>query len=131
MSTPDTFCAFIGGHMGPSYKVEFASDVLTYTRMSRGYEEEEVVAIEPTDDDWRAFTKTLDELDIWSWEEHYPNHSGICDGTHWRIQLEFGGRTLESSGTNNYPSVETTTDRSPFNTFKNALEALLGGREFR
>lgn len=137
MTRPDEFYASIGGYMGPSYRVELDDGVLVYTRMDSGYEEAEVVELQPSDEEWSAFLKALDEIGVWSWEEQYRD-SEVCDGTHWSFRIEVDGRRLETSGSNDYPGLsiieaqeKNEEPHAPFRAFEEAVRELIGGREFR
>lgn len=137
MTQPDEFYAFIGGYMGPSYRVELRDGLIEYTRSGDAYETEETAEIEPTDDQWAPFLNVLDDVDFWNRKRRYED-SQILDGTHWTIRIAVHGRRHESSGSNDYPGPsleeqlsEGATDERPFKQFTAAVEELLGGRDFR
>lgn len=136
MTRPDEFHASIGGYMGPSYRVELEDGVLIYTKMGRGSEEQQVVELQPTDEDWSEFLETLDDIDVWSWKKRYEN-PGVCDGTSWSFRIAVDDRKLETSGNNAYPGLSHTEafernepSHAPFDAFTEALQTLVGGRKF-
>ena len=136
MTRPDEFYASIGGYMGNSYRVELEDDLLIYTQMGRKDEEQEVVELEPSDEQWSEFLATLDDIDVWAWQQRYKN-PGICDGTSWSFRIAVDDRRLETSGSNNYPGLSHTEafkrdekSHAPFQAFTEALRKLIGGREF-
>jgi hypothetical protein len=51
----------------------------------------------PSPEQWAAFGRSLDEIDIWSWRSEYPN-PGILDGTQWGLDIEYPDRSVHWHG---------------------------------
>jgi hypothetical protein len=66
----------------------------------------------PTTIAWRQFGQSLDENHVWNWLNNYPAQPAETKGLVWHIAIHWGTRTVESSGTNGYPSVEDVTKAS-------------------
>jgi hypothetical protein len=113
----------IGGHFGPSYEVTLKKGRLTYMywpprdSCSRELEtplepelrqllglkpQPQPEEIQPSAKQWRAFRRTLDRLDIWSWQRKYSDPF-VCDGTGWSAEIVYPDRSLVSSGYNCFP----------------------------
>lgn len=66
----------------------------------------EPLNIQPTEEQWIKFWKTMDEIDIWNWKEHYePIDIDFLDGIQWRIKIARDNRKIESRGSNAYPAL--------------------------
>ena len=90
--------------------------------------------VEPTDEQWRAFRRTLDYINVWQWQAHYPN-PGVCDGTNWSFEVAYSDHALDTGGDNNYPDAqgEPTNLLDQTKTFDRLLRAFtrLAGRTFQ
>lgn len=131
---PVHFSASIGGFMGASYTVELRDGVLTYTSSERGHRNEKQTKLTPTSEEWRAFRKTLDDLEVWQWRADYPNN-GTADGTQWSLQIAYLDRTLNTRGDNNYPDARGQPNGKPeptkvFQRYLAAIRKLIGGGNF-
>jgi hypothetical protein len=145
---PERLEVGIGGHFGPSFSVELDGvESVTYRRTKRrekdpweiGSSEEWVTEsklIRPTPERWAAFRAALDQLDVWSWQPHYPN-PGVCDGTGWTVELSYSDRSLVSSGDNCFPDrtgapicITEAKSGDTFDQFCRAVSSLVG-RKFR
>ena len=115
---PQFFTTSIGGFPGPYYALVLNGDVLEY---SSG-DNDPKVAIEPTIKQWKAFRRSLDNLDVWNWRQDYQPESVICDGTSWSLDLGWGERHIQSSGSNSYPP--------NLGHFLSAVRRLIGNLEF-
>ena len=118
---PSVFRAGIGGYTGDSFALEFDGDTLSYTPSGYGFEERASSVVVPTLDEWGAFRRTLDRIGTWNWDHRYEE-VGVCDGTSWSVEIRWGDRELDSSGSNAYPP--------KFDGFLKAVRKLLGGLPF-
>ena len=70
---------------------------------------------------------------MWDWLPRYDNHD-IVDGTSWGVRVGYEGKSIESSGSNSFPRAPEETKNSYgtelFQSFTEAVSALLGGRSF-
>ncbi len=78
---------------------------------------------EPSDFEWRAFVRRLDELDAWSWRSSYQPAEDVRDGYEWSALVEIGGRRLASRGYMAYPGGR---GRETWDAFLLAVESLVG-----
>jgi hypothetical protein len=90
------------------------------------------VTVSPTDEDWRAFSDTLDSLRVWRWQNEYVLR--ILDGTDWALEIAWGDRSVKSIGCNCYPMADgrpcTSGNSTPtFDRFLVAVSKLVGGLE--
>ena len=125
--------AYVGGYFGPSYSVEFTDQTLIYMARSDGFPDPASPRVEPTAEQWRAFRRALDKINVWQWQAHYPN-PGVCDGTGWSFEVAYSDHALDSGGDNNYPDAQGDPTNSPeeTKTFDRLLRAIrkLTGRPF-
>ncbi len=70
-----------------------------------------------TSEQWEAFWKQVDLLDVWSWTEY---HRVARDGWKWSLELQRGDRQVTASGRNAKPDNYTE--------FRRCLNQLVGGR---
>ena len=154
---PKRLCIGIGGFSGPCYSVTFKKGRLIYTYSARGPSGGEPKPewpldpklrelmgleplpgpdeIQPSPRQWRAFRKTLDRLDIWSWQRKYSDPF-VCDGTGWSAKIVYSDRSLVSGGSNCFPGRDgralSISVHERDNTFENFCRAVgrLIGREF-
>ena len=131
-----------GGIFPPNYFVSLDGDRLIYT--VKGYDyatNKELVRtreFRPSPQQWEAFWKSMDEVDVWNWKPSYE-HKRLADGTHWSVELAHNGRTIRSQGRILFPgkesqSLETeyTDDRGPiFEKYLEAVRKLIGDEAFR
>lgn len=133
---PKRFDAYIGGFGGTSYHVELQGDILRHTtNEAEHYKKPRHATITPSEEQWREFRETLDDLQVWRWRAEYPN-PGVCDGTGWSLDIAYDDRALESHGDNNYPDASGNSNDHPdhtevFKQYLAAVEKLLGGGKFR
>lgn len=129
---------WIGGYSGPNHSVKLVNGVLKYELHEHRYQDSPVKELEiiPTHRKWLNFRKKLDEIDVWQWKHDYPN-PGVCDGTQWELEIDYGVKKKNCSGDNAYPGwegikiVDDATvmkdDPNEFDAFLHALKLLLGG----
>ena len=124
----------IGGHFGPSYSVELNDQTLMCMARSDGFPGPASPLVEPTAQQWRAFRRALDKINVWQWQADYPN-PGVCDGTGWSFEVAYSDHALDSGGDNNYPDAqgEPTNLLDQTKTFDRLLRAItkLTGKTFR
>ena len=131
---PNHLRIFIGGFLGTSYCVEGDGSQLHYTTFSSGYEQRQKDKINPGGEDWLVFFNALEKIGVWRWQPEYPN-TGVCDGTNWSVEIQWGAKEVISRGDNNYPGVNGQTSGSheptkQFRLFLRAVRKLIGEREF-
>jgi hypothetical protein len=68
---PERLRISIGGHFGPCYRVTLENDRLTYTYRTSGREPRspqelpQREEIQPSAEQWQAFRRGLNRLDVW------------------------------------------------------------------
>ena len=129
---PQLLRASIGGHFGPSYSLELTDQTLFCMALSDELPDPAWL-VEPTAQQWRAFRRALDKINVWQWQADYPN-PGVCDGTGWSFEVAYSDHALETGGDNNYPDAQGDPTNSPqgTKTFDRLLRAItkLTGRPF-
>jgi hypothetical protein len=154
---PKRLCIGIGGCFGPCYGVTLEKGRLVYTYSARGPSGGEPKPewpldpklrellgleplpgpeeIQPSAEQWQAFRRTLDRLDIWSWQRKYSDPA-VCDGTGWSAKIVYSDRSLVSSGDNCFPgrdgralSISEDGTDNTFEKFSRAVGSLVG-RQF-
>jgi hypothetical protein len=118
---PSILEASIGGYPGPWYSIELKQDALVYSVTQDTGRKSKAVEIQPSAKDWKRFHRVLEESAAWSWEAEYVN-ADILDGTSWHLRVEWEGSSLNSRGSNAYPSW--------FQSVLRGLSQLVGGRSF-
>lgn len=126
----------ISGFLGPNHSVKLEHGILKYQFCQRPSYPQKDVSVVPTNRKWLNFRKKLDAIDVWQWKRDYPN-PGVCDGTQWEFEVDYGLKKITSSGDNAYPEAEriaiiddmtvTKDDSDDFEAFLHALSLLLGG----
>ncbi|HQO77162.1 MAG TPA: hypothetical protein PLG17_01480 [Thermodesulfobacteriota bacterium] len=132
---PHRFIVAIGGYPGPFYSLKLHGDNLQYeaTQHASAEPQQEVLSID--EEKWMSFWTRLDKIGIWDWQLEYQN-PGICDGTHWLVDIAISGRSITCRGYNNYPNSKGGPSGKPeptpaFNQFLEAVCTLIEGRDFR
>jgi hypothetical protein len=140
-SLPNRFDVSVGGAMGSAYSVQLADDHLRYTASSGPhFAHPRVLRITPSADQWAAFWREAQAVDLWHWRSSYEltPPDVVCDGTQWHIDISYNGQSVRSSGDNAYPSDATPTKTGikvaeptqRFQRFTLAVRKLIGGRTF-
>ena len=121
---PKHLRASIGGYFGPSYSVELTDQTLFCIALSDELPDPAWL-VEPTAEQWHAFRRALDKINVWQWQAHYPN-PGVCDGTGWSLEVAYSDHALDSGGDNNYPDAqgEPTNLLDQTKTFDRLLRAI-------
>jgi hypothetical protein len=134
--TPDEFEVYIGSFATPSYGVWWDGEQLVYESFADGYDAREQTIVSPSRAQWTRFWRTMDEIDVWSWNERYePSRrfeptAPIRDGTHWSLALRHGEQQVESSGDDAARGSNDPDLRAGFATFAEAVSRLTGGYPF-
>ena len=128
---PNNLEVSIGGYMGDSFSIELHGETIKYRAYSQGHELARTATLKLSTKKWNAFLAVLDEINVWEWQPRYDEPA--LDGTSWSIRIEHGGRVVESSGSNGYPSDPDPMTTAPhpstrFSALLSALSDLLGGR---
>jgi hypothetical protein len=119
---PRALDAFVGGAMGDSFHVTWNGSTLTYQHLGQFYAAGPISDVRPSRDEWVAFRRALDDINVWDWHESYADLS-VMDGTGWSFIAGYADRRVESRGANAYPP--------RFGEWLRAVSALVGGAEFR
>ncbi len=132
-AVPKRFNAYIGGFAAPSYRVESRGDVVRYTALDRQRNSKRTT-LKPTAVQWRAFRRTLDDLNVWNWQSRYFNER-VVDGTQWSLDVAYSDRELKAHGENSYPQIDGGPNDEPrptetFRRYLSAVQALIGGKRF-
>ncbi len=121
-----------GGGFGSSYRVRWIGAGLAHLY----FEDREVKEVRfrsPSKRQWVSFWDQVEKLGVWDWLPEYPN-PGVTDGTGWDVDLQYGGRSVESGGSNNFPvngEMSNDPNTSPqFRKFCAAVRRLLGDLPF-
>ena len=123
---PIAFVASIGGHFGPSFKVEMIGNGnLMYHQSPNGFigdggTSEEILM---TEDMWNQCQQRLNNAELWKWRRRYDDPT-IADGTVWKLRLEYYDQSIVSSGSNAYPTPKQ------FEIFLDAVSDLAEGNPF-
>lgn len=120
--TPTVFEAYVGGFTGDSYQVALTENGLIYRPYGYGAVPEPSVAVQPSPSDWQRFRQSVDKLAVWDWQADYQPDDLVMDGTGWEISLAWGGREVESTGSNAFPP--------GFDKWCKAVSRLVGGLPF-
>jgi hypothetical protein len=122
----------VGGYPGASYCVEWRGDHLQYCAGAwvSSWKPDLGERIVPSPHAWAVFWQEVDDIGVWNSEHSYPN-PGIFDGTSWSVLLDYNGRRIGSSGSNNYPTGDDVIGKdAPFVRLLHAVRQLIGGRQF-
>lgn len=130
---PEKFHMSIGGFMGPSFSVELTPEGLRYESFDGGSTNRREVTVQPRAEHWESLFVALEKASVWQWQSEY--FQAAMDGTSWELEIVWGPRRVQSSGSNAYPdsSGAQAKESVPGATFESVLKAvsrLLGGRRF-
>ena len=129
---PDRLIINLGGFDGPSYELVLSNGVLWYKSGDYIFQLESRKAepIQPSDEQWKNFRESLDQLDVWNWKTNYVDLK-VLDGTQWGLTIAYSNRTMTIEGSNGYPGSKDAQPSDLFNNFLSAVEQLIGGKKFR
>jgi len=116
-----------GPRLDPAYRIQWNGEGLVLTRRN-WHGDTTGVESQPSDSQWAAFVKRLDEIDVWSWQSPYEPEEDVRDGYEWSAAIEIRGRRLESRGYMAYPGGGGSSGRETWDAFLLALESLVGER---
>jgi hypothetical protein len=129
---PELLEVSIGGFDGPSYKVFFKDQEMSYLYRASSHpkDKKKFIILPVTDTQWNDFRQNLDMLNIWSWPTSCRNQN-VMDGTQWKVVLHYPDRSIDASGSNSYPMRDGTCSGSPeasedFKAFLKAIRDLTG-----
>lgn len=135
-SKPIRFEARIGGIQGFSFSASLAGEQVEYTEFSEGLQPILTEKLVPSPSKWHALHKAMDDVALWHWESEYFNPN-VIDGTSWEIECVWGDKSIQTAGSNAYPSDEdpAKTAYCPnipdrFDKMLRAVSALLNGAPF-
>jgi hypothetical protein len=57
----------------------------------------------PSVEQWQAFRKTLDQVNVWCWEDYYPSLPDFGGGTSWDLKIAYTDKAIKSGGSNCFP----------------------------
>ena len=133
---PDVLELYIGSFSSPSYGLWWDGKQLVYESFVSGYEERRQTFIDPSEAQWARFWRTMDSIDVWSWNNRYEPGDRfeptalVRDGTHWSISLQYLDRRVESAGDNSGPGAADLDDSVRFDSLAEAISRLTGGYQF-
>ena len=70
---------------------------------------------------WKQFWTDCDQAMIWQWKKRYQDPD-IMDGYSWKVDIKFGTKSVDSSGSNASPK--------GLQYFLGAVSRLIGGLDF-
>ena len=135
-TTPDVLEIYVGSFSSPSYGLWWDGSKLVYESFVAGYEDRQQTYIHPSDAQWRRFWRTMDDIDVWSWQRRYEGSEGaepsevVRDGTHWSLTLRRAGRSIESAGDSSGAGAYVPNESVRFDAFAEAVSRLTGGYRF-
>ena len=88
---------------------------MTYFACRNAYAGGKVARCQPSRRNWQLFRKALERVAPWNWEAEYQ---GEPDGPYWHVDIEWGDRSVHSSGAGALPT--------NFSEFCEAVSRLLG-----
>ena len=80
----------------------------------------------PTEEQWRQFRRSLDELQVWKWTGDYFNPH-VLEGEQWEFEIACDDVSIKASGSNRYPDDDGLGRPSEADSAK-ALEEYNAGR---
>jgi len=123
--------AQIGGGLTGYFNVEGDGSRLTWSGPPKEPgDEERIEEVLAPAEAWVEFWDALDRLEVWKWDEHCFETSGVLDGTLWSLEAIHLGRYVVTEGNNGYPGSSGTEVSRVFGGFCKAVSRLAGGRPF-
>ena len=134
-ATPDEFEVYIGGFASLSYGLWWDGAQLVYETFGDAFSDRRQVTVSPSPAQWAKFWRTLDELDVWAWEDRYVGTreqpgATVRDGVHWSLTIRRGEQSISSAGDNSGPSAVNHDESEDFAAFTEAVSRLTGGYPF-
>jgi hypothetical protein len=133
---PSRFEARIGGVMGFSFSASLTDKGVEYTEFAEGYTPMVTKVICPTPDQWQALHRVMGKVEFWQWNPEYFNPD-VLDGTSWELECHWGDHTIQTAGSNAFPSdpdarrpTYSENESKRFDSLLRAISQLLGGEPF-
>ena len=127
---PKSFDVSIGGFDGPNHAVTLTAKNLSYTYHESSNKNPTPITLTIPNERWIIFKKTLEGLHAENWQKLCKNPR-VMDGTQWKVHIHFDNYTVDSSGSNSFPTADGSCNNSPeisddFKKFLNAMSELTG-----
>lgn len=122
---PTALEAWIGGYMGPSYKVLLDGEQITYSIFRQAYALHSEDILVPGPAQWRSFLRRIDGIGVWTWSPEYVGNvedTPPSERTSWSLTIKHGVREVSSKGEGVFAP--------GFVEYLRAVRDLLGGRNF-
>jgi len=91
-----------------AYSLELVNGELRYVRAwdEAAVKDKQITKI-PTAADWARFRTRLDDLNVWTWSQHYVAAKRFDKiDTKWSVVLEYGDKHISADGVDSYPGPE-------------------------
>lgn len=127
---------YVGNFRGLSYGLWWDGTRLVYESFLDGYNAREQTVLMPSPASWKRFWRTLEEINVWDWENRYEAgtryepRGEIRDGTHWSLTVAHEDRRVESSGDSAGPDARDIDESRSFLALAEAVSRLVGDRPF-
>ena len=126
----------IGGFFNGSLYVKLINGQLMHyhSHAPLPWDQADAKEILPTVQQWIDFKTVIKSINAWEWGPNYLT-PGVCDGTQWELNINYGNKRIKSSGSNAYPGTKdddisfNCSSTPEFNAFVDVLGVLLGGME--
>ena len=92
----------VGGFFGGFYNVEIDLENLKITWSHSGITENETIHKSIRVDTAKKFIEQLKIVDLMNWKAKYIE-PGVCDGTHWSVEIINDRRIIRKHGDNKFP----------------------------
>lgn len=94
--------ASVGGYLGGYYHVDIdlTTGKVSWIYLDKGKENTIHKAISSTV--LKRFIDELKSVNLLNWKSKYVE-TGVCDGTHWRVEIIRNGRNIRKYGDNKFP----------------------------
>ena len=127
---PKSFEVFIGGFDGPNHAVTMLKGNLAYSYYESSNKNPTPIPLTIPNERWIIFKKTLEGLHAENWQKSCENPR-VMDGTQWKVRIHFDNYTVDSSGSNSFPTADSSCNNSPeisgdFKKFLSAMSELTG-----
>jgi len=133
---PRKFEARIGGVQGFSFSASLTEKGIEYTEFAEGYVPMLTKLVTPTPSEWKKLHSVMETVEFWRWNREYFNPD-VLDGTSWEIECEWGDQSIQTGGSNAFPSdpdgqkpTYSENESKRFDSLLRAISQLLGGEPF-
>ena len=128
--------ARIGGVLGWSFSASLTGQGVEYVEYAENYMPMAARVFSPTETQWRALKKTMDQAELWRWNTEYINPY-VKDGTSWEFECEWEAQSIRTGGSNAFPSdpdaclaTHNQSESVRFDSLLRAFSQLVGGEPF-